>query len=259
MKRKLIFLFGLLGFNPLTTYNFIKGLRFYFRDLKTFKRQLKGNKEFSFVKYYPILGERFTNSGTLSGQYFYQDLLVAKRIFLNSPQRHADVASRIDGFVAHVASFREIEVFDIRPNKSKVSNIKFIQADLMQLPDNMTDYCDSISSLHAIEHFGLGRYGDPIDAYGHIKALENIYKILRKGGRFYFSVPMGPQRIEFNAHRVFDLSYLLKLFENKYQIERFSYVSDAGDLHEDIKLLKDKVVNNFGCVDGLGIFEFIKI
>lgn len=38
-----------------------------------------------------------------------------KHIFDSSPQRHLDVGSRIDGFVAHVASFREIEVIDIRP------------------------------------------------------------------------------------------------------------------------------------------------
>lgn len=73
----------------------------------------------------------------------------------------------------------------------------------MELPAGMVNYCDSISSLHAIEHFGLGRYGDPIDYFGYLKALQNIAKIVKTGGTFYFSVPIGPQRIEFNAHRVF--------------------------------------------------------
>ena len=56
----------------------------------------------------------------------------AKLIYDNKPKRHVDIASRVDGFVAHVAVFREIEVVDIRPlEKSEHDNIKFVQADLM--------------------------------------------------------------------------------------------------------------------------------
>jgi SAM-dependent methyltransferase len=195
----------------------------------------------------------------MSGHYFHQDLFVARKIFEEKPVRHVDIGSRTDGFVAHVAVFREIEVMDIREQNSNVKNVKFKQADLMQLPPSMVNYCDSISSLHAIEHFGLGRYGDPIDYYGHIKALDNIYKILQQGGRFYFSVPIGQQRIEFNAHRVFSLQYLLNLFENKYQIDSFSYINDKGDFFENVNLNPDNIVANFGCHYGCGIFLLKKI
>ena len=78
----------------------------------------------------------------------------------------------------------------------------------MLLPNDLINYYDSISSLHAIEHFGLGRYGDPIDYYGFEKAIDNISKLLEISGHFYFSVPIGPQRIEFNAHRVFSIKFL---------------------------------------------------
>jgi hypothetical protein len=61
----------------------------------------------------------------------------------------------VDGFVAHVSIYREIEVFDIRPLDNKVDGIIFRQADLMKLDEKYIDYCDSISCLHAIEHFGL--------------------------------------------------------------------------------------------------------
>ena len=98
----------------------------------------------------------------------------------------------------------------------------------MQLPENMLNYCDSISALHSIEHFGLGRYGDSIDYYGYLKALDNISKILRSGGKFYFSVPIGDQRIEFNAHRIFSIKYLLYLFDERYYLNSFSYVDDFG-------------------------------
>jgi len=86
--------------------------------------------------------------------------LVARKIFHNNPKKHIDIGSRQDGFVAHVASFREIKLLDIRPQSSVVKNISFKQAYLTQSSFQLINCSDSISSLHAIEHFGLGRYND---------------------------------------------------------------------------------------------------
>jgi SAM-dependent methyltransferase len=208
------------------------------------------------------LEDRFSEAGTMSGDYFHQDLLVARKIFLANPKRHVDVGSRIDGFVAHVAVFREIEVFDVREIKSSVKNIVFKQADLMQLPEGMENYCDSISALHSVEHFGLGRYGDPIDCNGHVKAIRNITAILKPQGTLYFSVPIGTQRIEFNAHRVFSVQYLWDLLKDDYHLLSFSYVDDDGNFHENVEFLEEAVKRNFGCeysrINGCGIFELKK-
>jgi cyclopropane fatty-acyl-phospholipid synthase-like methyltransferase len=92
---------------------------------------------------------------------------VARWVYENRPIRHLDIGSRTDGFIAHVAVFREVEMLDIRDIQSNVKNIVFNLEDLMQLPEELVGRFDSVSSLHAIEHFGLGRYGDPIDANGH--------------------------------------------------------------------------------------------
>jgi len=217
------------------------------------------NDDFVFGICYPILDERCSEGGTIKGHYFHQDLLIARKIFENKPKRHVDIGSRIDGFVAHVASFREIEIFDIRPVQSSTRNIIFRQADLMKLPDEMVACCDSLSSLHAIEHFGLGRYGDPIDINGHIKAIENMHSMLKKEGKFYFSVPIGRQRIEFNAHRVFSIEYLLKILDGKFIVDGFNYVDDNGDLHENATLSQDVIKANYSCNYGCGIFELTKI
>ena len=174
----------LIGLNPIRFIGFLRGLMFYFNDLRKLKKQKGRNIDFHFATCHPILNERFSNSGITSGHYFHQDLLVAQRIFKNNPKKHVDIGSRVDGFVAHVATFRTIEVFDIRPQKCSVNNIVSRQVDLMDLPNDSIDYCDSISSLHAIEHFGLGRYGDPVNYYGHIKAISNIYKLLTKESFF---------------------------------------------------------------------------
>lgn len=231
----------------------------FYRDYSELKRQAKRSKEpFPLGKLYPCLDEKDDQSGTASGHYFHQDLLVAQKIFYNRPERHVDIGSRIDGFVAHVASFREIEVFDVRPLESHIQNIRFRQVDLMEQDLNLLDYSPSISCLHAIEHFGLGRYGDKVDFEGHLRGLENIFGMLQKGGKFYFSVPIGRQRIEFNAHRVFSIRYLIDLLETWYEVDSFSYVNDKGNLVRDAALDESDISNNFFCNYGCGIFELTK-
>lgn len=240
----------------------IKGSIPFYKDLRLIKAQMnESKKDFPFGKLFPILRDRYLESGLAKGDYFHQDLLMAKRVFANKPVTHVDVGSRVDGFVAHVASFREIEVFDIRPLPSNtISNLKFMQADFMApLDPKYHDYSDSLSCLHALEHFGLGRYGDPINYNGHLLGLENLGKLLKSGGKFYFSVPIGPQRIEFNAHRVFSVSYLLGLFEGKYKLDQFSYVDDHGDLHEDVPVTEASIKSNFECNFGIGLFEMTKL
>ena len=232
----------------------------FYLDYLRFRRQAKASgMYFPFGKFYPCLDERNTDSGDASGHYFHQDLLVAGRIFKNNPERHVDIGSRIDGFVAHVAVFRKIEVLDVRPLSTTIPNIIFRQADLMKPDPDLQNYCDSVSSLHAIEHFGLGRYGDTLDYNGHVKGLNSIHGLLKQGGKFYLSVPIGPQRIEFNAHRVFSVKYLIELIQDKYRVDFFSYVNDEGDLIRNADLNPAEVDDNFGCMYGCGIFELTKV
>jgi SAM-dependent methyltransferase len=246
------------GFDPLQLFNAVRGIPFYIRDLKKLKQQKGYDESFRFGRKYPLLTDRFSESGTMKGHYFHQDLYVAKRIFKANPKRHVDIGSRTDGFVAHVAVFREIEIMDIRDQKSKVPNVLFTKADLMKIPENMVNYCDSISALHSIEHFGLGRYGDPVDYLGHLKAIENISLMLQTGGVFYFAVPIGSQRIEFNAHRVFSMPFLLDLLGDKFNIESFSYVNDMGNFFENVELSEKEIATNFNCYYGCGIFVLKK-
>ncbi|RKZ50914.1 MAG: hypothetical protein DRR16_05645 [Candidatus Parabeggiatoa sp. nov. 3] len=207
----------------------------------------------------PVLDEKLTESGTASGHYFHQDLLVARKIFQRQPIKHVDIGSRVDGFVAHVATFREIEVFDIRTPPMPVSNMIFKQCDFMDAGIALNDYCDSISCLHALEHFGLGRYGDSIDINGHLRGFNNLDGILQSGGILYLSIPIGsPQRIEFNGHRVFAINTILEMAKAHFELIEFSYVDDKGDLHENVTL-NSQSINNCDCYFGCGIFEFRKI
>jgi hypothetical protein len=247
-----------LGIQPKLILASLKGWPDFRRDLREIKRQLKSNDDFKISILYPILRERQESNGDLTSHYFHEDLWAARKIFQNHPSKHVDVGSRVDGLVAHVASFREIEVFDIRPQESHVKNIRFVTADFMKIQPELHDYTDSLSSMNVIEHFGLGRYGDPIDVNGHLKGLDAMLKVLKPGGKFYFSTPIGPQRIEFNAHRVFALKYLVGILARNYVIDSFSYVDDRGHLHEDVPLSVDRIADNCGCKLGFGIFEMTK-
>ena len=258
MKQFYRFLIA-IGFDPLAFYHFLKGIPSFTRGYFKFKKALIDKTEFPFGTFYPLMKDKHSYSGIMKGGYFHHDLLVARDIYYKNPDKHVDIGSRIDGFVAHVAVFRKIEVFDIRKQVSSHSNIIFKQANFMDWMGVYTEYCDSISSLNAIEHFGLGRYGDPINPYGHIKAIENIHLMLKPKGIFYFAVPMGRQRIEFNAHRVFNLSYLLMILDSMFYVKSFSYVDDNGNLHENIELTSKKVLKNYECNLGYAIFTLIKL
>jgi len=243
-----------------TIRNF-RSLILFYSDLSSVEKQQKeSSATFPIEKPYPCLADRYSGIGTTSGHYFHQDLLVAQKIFTNNPKIHVDIGSRVDGFIAHVASFREIEVFDIREFPNYIKNVKPLKIDLMQeINEELTDYCDSLSCLHALEHFGLGRYGDPVNFDGFLKGLGNIKKILKTEGKFYLSVPIGPQRIEFNAHRVFSVEYLLSLVSSKYRIDSFAYVDDNGNLFKNVDLRDEEISRNFGCHFGCGILELTKI
>jgi SAM-dependent methyltransferase len=248
-----------LGIDPITGAANLRGVPNFMADLRAFKQANTNADLWPIGDLVPCLKDRFEESGAASGHYFHQDLLVARRIHARAPQAHVDIGSRIDGFVAHVASYRPIEVLDIRALTANIPNVSFKQCDITApLPAGLMNSCDSLSCLHALEHFGLGRYGDPINPDGHLVALTNLAAIVKPGGWFYLSVPIGPQRIEFNAHRVFAVPHLLELLSSQFDVQAISYVDDRGDLHEHAGFRDDHVKDSFGCRYGCGILEMIR-
>ena len=249
--KKILKIINIFGFNPKQLYLSITSIPWFIKSFIKFKRtQPENNNDFSF-RFLPIFNDRFESSGSLSGHYFHQDLLIAQKIFANKPTNHLDIGSSIYGFVSHVASFRKIDIVDIRDNISHSKNIFFRKFDLLNLDKKFIDYYDSISCLHVIEHFGLGRYNDNIDFNGHIKGLENIAKIIKKDGIFYLGTPVGKPKIYFNAHRVFNAHYIFRLLSPYFDLLEFHFINDEGILLNDLDFSKfDCDQYNYGC----GIF-----
>ena len=122
---------------------------------------------------------------------------------------------------------------------------------------NLEEKYECVTCLHAIEHFGLGRYGDSIDSDGHLKGIKNIHKILTNNGICYLSFPLGKNRVEFNAHRVFSIKYIKPILESLFTIESFSYISDDGSLFENVDI-ENGEETNFNCNYGCSIFKLKK-
>lgn len=200
----------------------------------------------------PVLHEFNDQAGAASGHYFHQDLWAARKIYTARPAAHLDVGSRIDGFVAHLLTFMPVTVIDIRPLPSTIDGLTFLQADATDLTGIQDNSIASLSSLHAVEHFGLGRYGDPVEPDACFRAMRALARVLRPGGRLYFSVPIGVERVEFNAHRVFAPATPMQAM-HPLRLVSFAAVSDSNQFWPDTSPNSFSEAR-FAC----GMYEFAK-
>jgi SAM-dependent methyltransferase len=229
------------------------GIPAFLGDIRRYQK-MNPRPEFRIVipNIFPILTDRVAEAGFAGGHYFHQDLWAAKKIFERSPREHMDIGSRVDGFIAHLLVFRPVTVVDIRPLESNIRGLTFLQDDATNMVHVQTDSVESLSSLHVAEHFGLGRYADPVDPNACFKFMATLQRVLSPGGRLYFSVPVGRERVEFNAHRVFAPQTILDCFSELHLVS-FSFVGDDGCFYEDrdpLRLPKSELA--------CGLFEFTK-
>jgi hypothetical protein len=222
---RLIEQFSFLGIHLYQLSN-LRNLPRFFRDLQTFRKMGGG-----YTGLTALLNDYDASAGVASGHYFHQDLLIARYIFEQNPEKHFDFGSRVDGFVAHLASFRDLTLMDIRgleiPEHPQIS---FKVCDIMQL--NEIEVAESLSCLHTLEHIGLGRYGDEINPNGHILAFNNLLNFVKSGGVFYLSFPISnSSKVYFNRERVMAPTDLLSWSDNAFEVEKFDYVDDKGNLH----------------------------
>ena len=237
----------------------------YYRDAEKYGGLLKKCAEEPLFliekeKMIPVLYDKHKEAGDLDQHYFIQDIVMAKAVNDASPEVHYDIGSRVDGFIAHLLSadsVKKVVMMDVRPLSVYMDNLDFIQTDATSLGNIEDNSIESLSSLHAIEHFGLGRYGDPIDPNSWRDALNSIQSKIKRGGYFYFSVPVGPKnQLYFNAHRIFAPSTIINVLD-LMELVSFKYIHDM-EIH-DVKIEQihnlDSMVSEYDC----GLFIFKKI
>lgn len=174
------------------------------RDFEQFSSmgdKLPARFTLSWADRYPCLDDA-TAATPFDRHYIYHTAWAARTLAQTRPAEHVDISSSLY-FAGLVSAFVPIRFYDYRPADLHLSQLTTGTADLTALsfPDASLA---SLSCMHVIEHIGLGRYGDPIDPEGDIKALRELNRVLAPGGDLLVVVPVGAPRICFNAHRIYD-------------------------------------------------------
>ena len=83
---------------------------------------------------------------------------------------------------------------------------------------------------------GLASYGDPLDPYGDVKDMQMLSCLIKPGGLLFLGVPMGPDAIVFNAHRIYGRVRLPMMTANfeVLQVVRNASVTHLGELWDQI-------------------------
>lgn len=212
-------------------------------------RSLLDRGQVSLLDSHPCLTD-WTSYTPFDSHYFYQAAWAARKLVDRRPILHVDVGSSV--LMLSVISGMVPTVFvDYRPLRAKVDSLHSLVGDLTNLPFRSQSIF-SLSCLHVIEHVGLGRYGDPLDPDGSVKASLELARVLGVGGVLLLSTPVGRERVCFNAHRVFAPSTVLRMFD-PLDLLSFALVDDAGQYYPTTEL-EQAAENEYAC----GMFEFVR-
>ncbi len=220
----------------------------FIRQWRTYK---SGTEESVLMAdWFPCL-EDATSVTPFDPHYFYQSAWLASKLAQSKTRKHLDVGSQIN-LIAPLSGFMAIEFVDIRPLQARVKNLVCTQGSILSLPYESKSL-HSLSCLHVLEHIGLGRYGDELNPHGFAKGCNELQRVLAKGGDLYISVPIGRERVMFNAHRIFNPLTVIQQF-NELNLVEFGCVSDQGEFSSTCHI--------HDCINysyGLGLFHFRRV
>jgi SAM-dependent methyltransferase len=197
---------------------------------------------------YPCLTD-WVHSTPFDPHYFFQAGWLARKLAQSKPDEHVDVGSDVR-MIGVLSAFVRTRFIDFRPLQVELDGLECAAGNLtaLELDDGSLP---SLSCLHVIEHVGLGRYGDPLDIDGSARALAELQRVLSPGGRLYISVPVGRERICFNAHRVFAPATIIAALP-ALQLVDFSAVDDSGAFRPGCAPESCRALE-YGC--GMFVFE----
>lgn len=223
---------------------------FILRDYFKFKKKSDNRFSLKISNFYPQIKDKTIKTG-FDRHYVYHTSWAARKVRETNPEKHVDISSSLF-FSGIVSAFVPVEFYDYRPAELNLGNLKSKEGDLMNLPfeDNSLS---SLSCMHTIEHIGLGRYGDPIDPEGDLKAISELKRVLAKDGNLFFVTPLGKNSlIEFNAHRIYTYDQIIKYFEGLELVEFSLIPENKGGIIKNAT--KDDIKNKYDC----GCFWFKK-
>lgn len=239
-------------FDPTLLIRKIRSLPIYYKNWFSYKNMEYSKFSMTSKDRHFTAFDRFYAAGEPEFHYFLQDIWAARRILSLEVSEHVDVGSRLDGFVAHLLASLPVAYVDIRQLSTSIDNLYFVRGSITNLPLS-NGACGTLSCLHVIEHIGLGRYGDEVDAMGHIKAASELSRVLKPGGSLLVGTPVGRERLCFDAHRIFDPETVVEIFDS-LELVKFDLIDDEG-----LQILEDATFQKArDCFYGCGLFHFVK-
>jgi len=194
---------------------------------------------------HPCLDDRTTGTA-FDRHYIYHPAWAARVLEETRPSEHVDISSTLT-FCSTVSAFLPVRFYDYRPANLQLSSLESGHADILALPfeDNSIS---SLSCLHVVEHVGLGRYGDPLDPDGDLKAISELKRVLAVDGDLLFVVPIGKPKIMFNAHRIYAFRQVLDYFEG-LTLKEFALIPDDANMGGLIRNATEELADmqRYGC------------
>ncbi|OGM93292.1 hypothetical protein A2333_01435 [Candidatus Wolfebacteria bacterium RIFOXYB2_FULL_49_7] len=222
------------------------------KDYFAFKKAVGSNGRFTMNlgDAYPCPFDKTMMTG-FDRHYVYHAAWAARKVAEIRPASHTDISSSLY-FSSIVSAFVPVKFYDYRPADLQLSGLLSEKADLLALPFADSSIA-SLSCMHTVEHVGLGRYGDPIDPNGDLKAIRELKRVLAPGGSLLFVVPIGKAKIQFNAHRIYSYAMIMKYF-NDLELREFSLIPETSGpmIVNATREQADK--ETYGC----GCFWFVK-
>lgn len=122
---------------------------------------------------------------------------------------------------------------DIEPYPRKKPTFKFYLADVSNTPFP-NNYFDVIVAISALEHVGLGAYGDPVYPNGDLTALREIARILSPGGYLLITVPYA-HIFSVTWQRIYDWKTLESLINGLFIILKADFFTVCGKFYAPSK------------------------
>jgi SAM-dependent methyltransferase len=201
---------------------------------------------------YPIMTDRTSNT-FFDTHYVYHTAWALRKLMEIRPEKHIDIGSSLY-FSAMGSALCPMEVLDYRPPIISLPGLEVGKCDLCHL-EFEDDSIGSLSCMHVVEHIGLGRYGDPIDYDGDLKAISELKRVVKRGGNLLFVVPVGKPKIMFNAHRIYSYDQVVDAFDG-FELKELYLIPDPDKGSGPMADATREVVDNqdYGC----GCFWFQK-
>lgn len=125
---------------------------------------------------------------------------------------------------------------DLRPHAEHgVLGYTRMEGDFVKLAGFLKGYWDCIYSTSAIEHFGLGVYGDQDrDPLKDMKAMTWMHRLLRPGGLCYITVPYGREHVDAQDWRVYDAKSLEWRIVQEFNVIDKAFFKSGGCICPDV-------------------------